>query len=134
MRSTLVAMPVNDLVQFGDYDVQTSDSAAEDILVVLDGALQFLEFFSDLLNIQFGELVQASLSDCLGLFLGEAEALDLRVLLVAAQVLLELVTRVGVPADLDYLAHPLLRANQPVEDVCSGIGLVEIELGSSLDY
>ena len=134
MRSTLVAMPVNDLVQFGDYDVQTSDSAAEDILVVLDGALQFLEFFSDLLNIQFGELVQASLSDCLGLFLGEAEALDLRVLLVAAQVLLELVTRVGVPADFDYLAHPLLRANQPVEDVCSGIGLVEIELGSSLDY
>ena len=50
-------MPVYDLVQFGDHDVQAPDSATEDILVVLDGVLQFLEFVSDLLDIQFGELL-----------------------------------------------------------------------------
>ncbi len=78
-------------------------------------------------------MVQAPLGDGLGLLIGEVEAPDLRVLLIAAQVLLELVTGVGAPADLDYLAHPLLRAQQTLEDVRAGSGLVELELSPTLD-
>ena len=105
-------MPLDYLVELGDDDLQALDATPEDALQFLDGLLQFFQLIRDLLYIHLGELVEASLCDCLGLLLREVETLHLGVFLLTPEILLELLSGVGIPTDLDNLGHSLLSLHQ----------------------
>ena len=114
--------------------MQPSLALSENVFQIQDSGPDVSVFLLDLLDVDLAQLIEATLSDGLGLRFREGERSNACNRFLTAEDRLEVVTATAGLAGGHHIVDPLLRQHQALEDVGPGPGLFELVRSTTLDH